>query len=208
MTTTVIRIPVRSKGVVVVCCPRIRLSLYLSVHYRCFSIGTAILSIAMVKLSVSWALALARLSIVGSLLVQITIAKTDETCSATDGTCSASASAALQCGIYMAPSTLGEETNMGIYTGVPRAKDDVVVKEIAVPLLFREWADHPSGYTDGDLWHRYIWEGPVMDIESYTETDRSDSRAVFVPGVGCTINGTLYMFSSYFYSYTYHSVET
>jgi hypothetical protein len=149
----------------------------------------------MVKLSFSWAL-MARLAVVGSFVHSTAhAAANDETCSATDGTCSAAAapsssSKALQCGIYMAPSTLGEETNMGIYTGLPRTKDDVVVKEIAVPLLFREWADHTPGYTDGDLWHRYIWEGPVMDIETYTETDRSDSRAVFVPGVGCTINGT------------------
>jgi hypothetical protein len=147
----------------------------------------------MVKISFAWAL-IARLSIVGCFVHSTAHgAKADETCSETDGTCSAAAassSKALQCGIYMAPSTLGEETNMGIYTGLPRAKDDVVVQEIAVPLLFREWADHTPGYTDGDLWHRYIWEGPVMDIETYTETDRSDSRAVFVPGVGCTINGT------------------
>jgi hypothetical protein len=150
----------------------------------------------MVKLSVS-------VFVCCLFLAQTTLAKAemDETCSAADGTCSSSsiAAKALQCGIYMAPSTLGEETNMGIYTGLPRAKDDVVVKEIAVPLLFREWgtyqsqheekkmlyyygrravkndrfeegsffsllfmsftffctlADHPAGYTDGDLWHR------------------------------------------------------
>ena len=68
--------------------------------------------------------------------------------------------------------------------------DDVVnYPEIAIPLLFREWADHPEGFVDGALWERYIWEGYVMDIESYVDFDREMSRAVFVPGVGCTING-------------------
>jgi hypothetical protein len=32
-----------------------------------------------------------------------------------------------------------------------------------------------------------------MDIESYVDTHREMSRAVFVPGVGCTINGTYVM---------------
>jgi SET domain len=32
-----------------------------------------------------------------------------------------------------------------------------------------------------------------MDLESYTDTDRDDARAAFVPGVGCTINGMIDM---------------
>jgi hypothetical protein len=53
----------------------------------------------------------------------------------------------LECGVYMAPSTLGEDTNMGIYTGKTLRKNDVVnFPEIAVPLQFREWGEHKEGY--------------------------------------------------------------
>jgi hypothetical protein len=53
----------------------------------------------------------------------------------------------LECGIYMAPSTLGEETNMGIYTGQALKANDIVnFPEIAIPLLFREWGEHKAGY--------------------------------------------------------------
>jgi hypothetical protein len=61
---------------------------------------------------------------------------------------------------------------------------------LRVNLLFHFIGEHPDGYTDGSLWERYVWEGEVMNIESYVDTDREMSRAVFVPGVGCTINGT------------------
>jgi hypothetical protein len=47
--------------------------------------------------------------------------------------------------------------------------------------------------TDGVLWERYIWEGPVTDIETYIETDRDQSKAVFVPGIGCTVNSIMDM---------------
>lgn len=52
-----------------------------------------------------------------------------------------------ECGVYMAPSTLGEDTNMGIYTGTSLRKNDVVnFPEIAIPLQFREWGEHKEGY--------------------------------------------------------------
>jgi hypothetical protein len=52
-----------------------------------------------------------------------------------------------ECGVYMAPSTLGEDTNMGIYTGTTLRKHDVVnFPEIAVPLQFREWGEHKEGF--------------------------------------------------------------
>jgi hypothetical protein len=51
-----------------------------------------------------------------------------------------------QCGVYMAPSTLGEDTSMGIYTGVPLKENDVInFPEIAVPILFRGFDKHPDG---------------------------------------------------------------
>ncbi|KAL7579563.1 hypothetical protein ACA910_007932 [Epithemia clementina (nom. ined.)] len=96
----------------------------------------------------------------------------------------------LECFTYMAPSTLGENTNMGIYTGVS-LKENAVVNwpEIAVPLLFREWGQHPEDYMDGQLWDRYIWEGYLVDIETYVETN----TPAFIPGVGCTVNGVMDM---------------
>jgi hypothetical protein len=52
-----------------------------------------------------------------------------------------------ECGVYMAPSTLGEDTNMGIYTGTALRPNDVVnFPEIAVPLQFREWGEHREGF--------------------------------------------------------------
>jgi hypothetical protein len=118
-----------------------------------------------------------------------------------DGTCRikslsdfATAKDHLECTVYMAPSTLGVDTSMGIYTGIPLESGTVVnFPEIAIPILFREFGEHVSGFQDGVLWDRYIWEGYVMEIESYTETDRGDSRSVFVPGIGCTVNSVMDM---------------
>lgn len=102
--------------------------------------------------------------------------------------------APLECGLYMAPSTLGEDTNMGMYAGKAYSNQEVLnYPEIAIPLLFREWGEHREGFSDGELWDRYIWEGSVASLEPYTDTNREDSRAVFVPGIGCTINSIMDM---------------
>ena len=109
---------------------------------------------------------------------------TDEECTVqADGTTACvpkkTSTSQQQCAVYMAPSTLGGDTNMGIYTGVPLKQNDIInFPEIAVPLLFREWGDHTPGYDDGTLWDRYIWEGDVMEIETYEDTDREKARAV------------------------------
>jgi hypothetical protein len=61
-------------------------------------------------------------------------------------TCAA-AFAQPECGVYMAPSTLGEDTSMGIFTGTALRKNDIVnFPEIAVPLQFREWGEHKEGF--------------------------------------------------------------
>lgn len=53
----------------------------------------------------------------------------------------------------MAPSTLGEDTSMGIFTGMSLHEKDVVnFPEIAVPILFRGFDNHP----DGKLFRRGI----------------------------------------------------
>lgn len=97
------------------------------------------------------------------------------------------------CTVYMAPSTLGEDTSLGIYTAVDLKQLDVVqFPEIAVPLLFREWGEHTPGYEgDGVLWDRYIWEGHVVQLQPYDNTLTDKSRSAFMPGVGCTINSIL-----------------
>lgn len=99
-----------------------------------------------------------------------------------------------QCGIYMAGSTLGDTTNLGMYAGHDIPPGVEVQQEIAIPLLFRNW-DGPDYYdtTDGELWDRYIWEGEVANLETYDNTDALQSKAVFVPGIGCTINSMLDM---------------
>jgi hypothetical protein len=111
-----------------------------------------------------------------------------------DGTCEEPVHTApvLQCGTYMGPSTLGEDTNMGIYAGMDLEPEQPVnFPEIAIPLLFRDWGEHKPGYTDGELWDRYIWEGVVADLDPYKDENREASRAVFVPGVGCTVNSVM-----------------
>ena len=119
--------------------------------------------------------------LLGTLLVCPVLGQEEGECAA-DGTCSASdKSPPLACNTYMAPSTLGDSTNMGMYTGVDLEDGDVVNwPEIAIPLLFREWGDHPEGYTDGQLWERYVWEGSVVDIETYDETDTEKSKGTFL----------------------------
>jgi hypothetical protein len=79
------------------------------------------------------------------------VATESQECAA-DGTCQAvmkpnnSNNNKAQCGVYMAPSTLGEDTSMGIYTGVPLKENDVInFPEIAVPILFRGFDKHPDG---------------------------------------------------------------
>ena len=98
------------------------------------------------------------------------------------------------CGVYMAASTIGADANLGIYTGIDLEKDTVVnYPEIAIPLLFREWGYHGENL-DGTLWDRYIWDAVTMDIEpKHSDLEREDGGAVFVPGVGCTINSILEM---------------
>ena len=93
------------------------------------------------------------------------VGDSDGTCSADkEESCSSSSSSrnrrqerTIPCGVYMAPSTLGEDSNLGIFTAVPLSKGDVVnYPEIAIPLLWRDWGEHPQ--VDASLWDRYIWE--------------------------------------------------
>lgn len=97
----------------------------------------------------------------------------------------------VECGVYMAPSTIGV-ANMGIYTGQALPEGAVVnYPDIAIPLLFRDWGDHGPN-PDGTLWDRYIWDHGVAGTEPKTDVlQREDTSAVFVPGVGCTINSRL-----------------
>ena len=62
-----------------------------------------------------------------------------------------------QCGLYMAGSTLGDTTNLGMYAGTDIPPQVDVQQEIAIPLVFRNW-DVPDYYDtdDGQLWDRYV----------------------------------------------------
>lgn len=99
----------------------------------------------------------------------------------------------LECGVYMAPSTIGNHSNLGIYTAIPLNANEVVqYPEIAIPLLFRNFDEHPpNSLGDGTLWDRYIWGANVANIDPIDDYDRTNERSVFVPGVGCTINSML-----------------
>jgi hypothetical protein len=109
-----------------------------------------------------------------------------------DQQCQATIHQDIPCGVYMAPSTIGQ-ANMGVYTGNDLPADVAInFPEIVVPLMFRDWGNHGDN-PDGSLWDRYIWEGPVAEIESYQDEDRDASKPIFVPGVGCTVNSMLEM---------------
>ena len=115
--------------------------------------------------------------------------------SAAGGTCSTTSTNHIECGVYMAPSTVGDHSNLGIYTANPMKDGDIVpYPEIIIPLLWRTFGDHPEeSFTDGELWDRYIWEQYVGGIEAFEDFgDRSSEKsAVFIPGVGCTVNSML-----------------
>jgi len=112
--------------------------------------------------------------------------------SAADGTCTGLD--VVNCGVYMAPSTVGDHSNLGIYTAKPMKDGDIVpYPEIIIPLLWRIFGWHPvTAFTDGELWDRYIWEQSVGGIEALEDLDRSKEKAAcFIPGVGCTVNSML-----------------
>jgi SET domain len=93
----------------------------------------------------------------------------------------------------MAPSTLGNASNLGIFTAVPLEKGSIVhYPELVIPLSFREWGiNPPSAEGDGELWDRYLWDGDVGGIETFDTYDHSAKKSIFVPGIGCTVNSAL-----------------
>lgn len=98
------------------------------------------------------------------------------------------------CTVYMAPSTIGNHSNLGIYAAAPfKYGDAVPFPEIVIPMVWRIFGVHPErALTDGELWDRYIWEQHVGGIEAFDDLHRGTVRAsVFVPGVGCTVNSML-----------------
>eukprot|EP00526_Cylindrotheca_closterium_P018744 CAMPEP_0113646654 /NCGR_PEP_ID=MMETSP0017_2-20120614/24656_1 /TAXON_ID=2856 /ORGANISM="Cylindrotheca closterium" /LENGTH=358 /DNA_ID=CAMNT_0000558585 /DNA_START=41 /DNA_END=1114 /DNA_ORIENTATION=+ /assembly_acc=CAM_ASM_000147 len=110
-----------------------------------------------------------------------------------DNTCNNMPPPILECGVYMAPSTIGNYSNLGIYTGLAlKTNETIRFPEIAIPLLFRNFDQHPpNSLGDGTLWDRYIWGAHVADLDPIDDFDRTQERSVFVPGVGCTVNSML-----------------
>lgn len=108
-----------------------------------------------------------------------------------DGTCRNND---IDCGVYMAPSTVGDHSNLGIYTAkAMKDGEKVPYPEIIIPMLWRIFGSHPhDALTDGEVWDRYIWEQYVGGLEAFEDLDRSNVRAAcFIPGVGCTVNSML-----------------
>jgi len=131
-----------------------------------------------------------------------TITQGDDSCSCSAGSVSDDGSCAnkdigiddIDCGVYMAPSTIGDHSNLGIFTAKPMKDGEVVpYPEIIIPLLFRTFGHHPDhSFADGELWDRYIWEQYVGGIEDLEDLDRKNEKAAcFIPGVGCTVNSML-----------------
>ena len=105
---------------------------------------------------------------VPSLLLSLTttLAEEEQTCQWIDNTniCVSPWDQQPQCNLYMAPSTLGEGANLGMYAGTDIPKGMDIQQEIAIPFMFRDW-DGPSFFPqypnvtmgdqdDGALWYR------------------------------------------------------
>jgi SET domain len=131
-------------------------------------------------------------------------ATTTSTCNTTnndnnaDGTCSNNAvdepQQTIECGVYMAPSTIGNYSNLGIFAGKTMYDGEVVpFGEILIPFLWRTFGKHPTfSLTDGQLWDRYIWEQYVGEMEAFDDLIPNKEKAsCFFPGVGCTVNSML-----------------
>ena len=101
----------------------------------------------------------------------------------------------IDCNVYMAPSTIGNHSNLGIYTTKTMKYGDVVpYPEILIPMIWRIFGVHPpNAKTDGILWDRYIWEQHVGELsEVFDDLEPSKEKAsCFIPGVGCTVNSML-----------------
>ena len=126
----------------------------------------------------------------------ITFGEATNTCSAETGTCHNNMSGLdrIDCGVYMAPSTIGDHSNLGIYTAkAMKNGEKVPYPEIIIPMLWRIFDEHPeSALTDGELWDRYIWEQYIGGLEVFEDLERGKERtSCFIPGVGCTVNSML-----------------
>jgi len=131
------------------------------------------------------------------------LAQGSDDCSAgsvsADGTCINNDSSIdnidnIDCGVYMSPSTIGDHSNMGIFTAkAMKDGEKVPFPEIIIPLLFRTFGHHPDhAFHDGELWDRYIWEQYIGGLEAFEDLDKTKERAAcFIPGVGCTVNSML-----------------
>jgi hypothetical protein len=158
----------------------------------------------MLRRSIQWFLAW-RVIAEPMLLSVVTASTSSTTTSACvkndrdDGTCASSIDVndtqqTIDCGVYMAPSTIGNHSNLGIFTGKTMKRGDIVpYGEILIPLLWRTFKNHPeSSLTDGQLWDRYIWEQYVGEMEPFDDLfPKKEKASCFFPGVGCTVNSML-----------------
>ena len=130
---------------------------------------------------------------VATALLWATVVQGSNDCSAKDGQCGNPD--VVDCGVYMAPSTVGDYSNLGIYTAkAMKNGDKVPFPEIIIPMIWRTFNNHPEeSFTDGVLWDRYIWEQFVGHFEeTFEDLDRGKEKATcFIPGVGCTVNSML-----------------
>eukprot|EP00934_Nitzschia_sp_Nitz4_P000758 Nitzschia sp. Nitz4//scaffold99_size76975//45278//47195//NITZ4_005578-RA/size76975-processed-gene-0.48-mRNA-1//-1//CDS//3329560856//758//frame0 len=126
----------------------------------------------------------------------MTSADTDETCANLATESKQNEMPTLECGVYLAPSTI-DNANLGIYTAKPLEKGDVVpYPEVVIPILFRNWDRHPDeAKGDGQLWDRYVWDGAVAGVDPYSIRDGTQQGSVFVPGVGCSVNSWLDLYN-------------
>ena len=96
----------------------------------------------------------------------------------------------IECEVFMAPSTLGNHSNLGIYTASSLKSGEVInFPEVAIPILFRNFEKwEPKGVT---LFDRYLWGGFVANIDPIDDLNRELTKSVFVPGLGCALNSLL-----------------
>jgi hypothetical protein len=100
------------------------------------------------------------------------------------GFLSRSCTCALECGLYIAESTI-PGAGLGIFSGVERnVGDEVGDGDVCIPIMELDW--HHKGTFNP--FNDYVWAGEVMGMKM--EVGSSDIEAL-CPGLDCAINCNL-----------------
>ena len=95
----------------------------------------------------------------------------------------------MECGIYLAPSTI-PGAGMGMFLGnTPRAINDTVTRgDIVIPVIelkFHNGGDNTKGKF---LWDEYTWAPEIYPPEVHDEVESGGAISMASPGMGAAVN--------------------